>query len=44
MQEDAKLLPFEDVWAKYCEECGVAAGSEWFAEVKKYENEVLSVR
>ena len=44
MQEDAKLLPFEDVWAKYCEECGVAAGSEWFAEVKKYENEVLSLR
>ena len=44
MQEDAKLLPFEDVWAKYCEECGVAAGSEWFADVKKYENEVLSLR
>ena len=44
MQEDAKLLPFEDVWTKYCEECGVAAGSEWFAEVKKYENEVLSLR
>ncbi|MBE6654950.1 MAG: L-rhamnose isomerase [Ruminococcaceae bacterium] len=44
MQEDAKLLPFEDVWAKYCEECGVASGAEWFAEVKKYEKEVLSLR
>ena len=44
MQEDVKLLPFEDVWAKYCEECGVAAGAEWFAEVKKYEKEVLSLR
>ena len=44
MQEDVKLLPFEDIWAKYCEECGVAAGAEWFAEVKKYEKEVLSLR
>ena len=44
MQEDAKLLPFEDVWAKYCEECGVAANSAWYTEVKKYEEEVLSKR
>lgn len=44
MQEEAKMLPFEDVWAKYCEECGVAAGAEWFEEVKKYEKEVLSLR
>lgn len=44
MQEEAKMLPFEDVWTKYCEECGVAAGAEWFAEVKKYEKEVLSLR
>ena len=44
MQEDAKLLPFEDVWAKYCEECGVAANNAWYAEVKKYEEEVLSKR
>jgi L-rhamnose isomerase len=44
MQEDMKLLPFEDVWAKYCEECGVAANNAWYAEVKKYEEEVLSKR
>lgn len=44
MQEEAKMLPFEDIWAKYCEECGVSAGSEWFEEVKKYEKEVLSFR
>ncbi len=44
MQEEAKMLPFEDIWAKYCEECGVSAGSEWFEDVKKYEKEVLSFR
>ncbi len=44
MQEEAKMLPFEDVWAKYCEECGVASGTEWFEDVKKYEKDVLSLR
>ncbi len=44
MQEDMKLLPFEDIWNKYCEECGVEASHAWFAEVKKYEEEVLSKR
>ena len=44
MQEEMKTLPFGDVWAKYCEECGVPANHAWYAEVKKYEEEVLLKR
>ncbi len=44
MQEEVKTLPFGDIWTKYCEECGVAADHSWFAEVMKYEEEVLLKR
>ena len=44
VQEEAKMLPFGDVWAEYCERCGVKAGPEWFEEIKKYEAEVTSKR
>ena len=45
MQEKIKTLPFSDVWEKYCEVCGVEADEEkWYAEVEKYEKEVLSKR
>ena len=44
MQEEAKMLPFGAVWAKYCGECGVAGDASWFDEVEKYEAEVLSKR
>lgn len=44
MQEEAKLLPFADVWGRYCEMQGVEAGSGWFEEIKKYERDVLSKR
>ena len=44
MQEEIKTLPFGDVWAEYCAQCGVAAGAEWFKEVEKYEQEVLLAR
>ncbi len=44
-QEEVKMLPFGDVWAQYCEACGVTAkDSEWFAEVQKYEESVLLER
>ena len=43
-QEEAKGLPFADVWEEYCRRCGVTAGPEWFEEIKKYETEVLSKR
>lgn len=42
--EELKTLPFGDVWEEYCRREGVAAGKEWFDEVKKYEREVLSKR
>ncbi len=42
-QEEMKTMPFGDVWAEYCEECGVSEDT-WFEEVKKYEAEVLSAR
>ena len=42
-QEEIKMLPFGAVWEEYCLECGTTE-SEWFAEVKKYEEEVLSKR
>lgn len=44
MQEEAKLLPFADVWERYCESEGVDAGAEWFEEIKKYEADILSKR
>lgn len=44
MQEELKAYPFYDVWAEYCNQCGVAADESWFDDVKKYENDVLSRR
>ena len=44
MQEEIKTLPFGDVWAKYCETCGVAADESWLDEVLAYEKEVLAAR
>lgn len=43
-QEEIKTYPFGDVWAEYCERCGVAGDASWFEEIKKYEEEVLSRR
>lgn len=42
-QEELKMLPFGDVWEEYCIACGTTE-HEWFAEVKKYEDEVLRKR
>jgi L-rhamnose isomerase len=42
--EELKTMPFEAVWDKYCEECGVPCGISWLNEVKEYEKEVLSKR
>ena len=42
--EELKSMPFEAVWDKYCEECGVPTGYEWINQVKEYEKEVLSKR
>lgn len=44
MQEELKTMPFGDIWAKYCEECGVAADESWFEDVMEYEKEILADR
>jgi len=44
MQEEIKTLPFGDIWAEYCERCGITADKSWFDEIVKYENEVLLKR
>ena len=44
MQEELKTMPFGDVWDAYCAACGKPADGQWFAEIEKYEAEVLSVR
>lgn len=43
-QEAVKLLPLGDIWEEYCKRCGVVSDKEFFAEIKKYEDEVLSKR
>ena len=44
MQEELKTMPFGEIWAEYCRECGAPVDGEWFASVKQYEQEVLSKR
>ncbi|MBR6767792.1 MAG: L-rhamnose isomerase [Clostridia bacterium] len=44
MQEELKVYPFADVWAQYCEECGVPADEKWLDDVLAYEKEILKVR
>ncbi len=44
MMEEAKTLPFGDIWEEYCAQCGVKADASWFEEIKEYEKEVLSKR
>ena len=43
-QEEQKTLPFGEVWDEYCRVCGAPVDGQWFAEVQKYEAEVLSAR
>jgi L-rhamnose isomerase len=44
LQEEAKTLPFGAGWDYYCETQGVPTGEHWLAEVKNYEQNVLSKR
>lgn len=44
LMEEAKTLPFGDIWAHYCEMQGVPSDESWFKEVREYEKEVLSKR
>jgi L-rhamnose isomerase len=42
--EELKSYPFAAVWDYYCEMMGVPVREAWLAEVKQYENDVLSKR
>ncbi len=44
MQEEIKMLPLGDVWAEYCNQCGVKADKSWFEEITAYEKDVLLKR
>lgn len=44
LQEELKTLPFGEIWEEYCRQCNTLADGEWYSEVVKYENEVLSKR
>ena len=44
MQEEFKALPWGAVWDYYCASAGLPAGRSWLAEIKQYENDVLSAR
>ncbi|MBQ4259676.1 MAG: L-rhamnose isomerase [Lachnospiraceae bacterium] len=43
-QEAVKTLPLGDIWNEYCVRQGVVSDKEFFAEIQKYEDEVLSLR
>ena len=42
--EEAKTLPSGAVWDYYCARAGIPVGDAWLAEVKRYEQQVLSTR
>ncbi len=44
LMEEAKTLPFTDIWAHYCKMQGVAADDSWFRDVQRYECDVLNKR
>ena len=44
IQEELKIYPFGDVWNYFCEVNGVPERENWFQEVKRYEEDVLSKR
>ncbi|HEY1662393.1 MAG TPA: L-rhamnose isomerase [Verrucomicrobiae bacterium] len=44
LQEESKTLPFGAVWDYYCESKNVPVGENWLAEMKRYEQDVLSKR
>ncbi|MBR1676187.1 MAG: L-rhamnose isomerase [Clostridia bacterium] len=44
VSEEYKTAPFGLVWDYYCAKKGVGVGLEWLSDVKKYEDDVLSMR
>lgn len=44
MLEEQKTMPFGEIWDEYCRSCGKPADGDWFAEVERYEREILGKR
>ena len=44
LMEEAKMLPFGDIWEEYCRRQGVPAGEDWYETVMRYEQDVLLKR
>lgn len=44
LMEEAKSMPFGDVWNMFCLRNNIPAGHEFIAEIEKYETEVTSKR
>ena len=44
LMEEAKAMPFGDVWNMFCLRNNVPAGADFIAEIEKYETEVTSKR
>lgn len=44
LQEECKLYPFGDVWNYFCAVNQVPEKEDWFAQVKRYEEQVLAKR
>ena len=44
LQEEYKLMPLGDVWAEFCRRNNVCPCNNWYSEIEKYEEEVLSKR
>ncbi len=44
MQEEAKALPWGEVWAEHCRRNSIPCEGDWMTEVKAYESSVLSRR
>ena len=45
LQEQMKLMPFDEVWNEYCASQGVLADeTSWYEDAMRYEKEVLNKR
>lgn len=44
LMEEAKAMPFGDVWNMFCLRNNIPAGHDFIAEIEKYESEVTSKR
>ena len=42
--EELKTMPFSAVWEEFCRRAEVESTEAWFENVRRYENEVLSLR